>query len=413
MRPGSVAGVRPRSAEGRFAHTATAGQRLVRSVGAVLLFVPATILLSSVLIEAEPALGDLDLNHNDGTGYYREETMVIFLQEIFRRLGGGLAAATDADEAMQPCGNLLSDVIEHVLDETDPRLRALPGYARRLKEPVAVVLRYIEDLVEAVPGDLLCSRSVFASDPRINAFFVSPQHLQEVFSQSAEVRDLFAAHPDAGECWALLCMHRVERRQLGMALVGDAVHGDVMQTTVSFTDHQIVSPGCTEAEARRSLKCCIFNGLLSYVRATASAAKSRSVELETRRKALHTRLRQPAEQQGSDASREALQAEIERLEGELGAEDLRLVSLEERLAFVAQVLGNPAQYLSSSTCSVRLSRLGIKLEGDSADVGYEIPLSEIRIASQAPRVGALVRFPRQELIPQLDLLARADLFLAL
>jgi hypothetical protein len=208
-------------------------------------------------------------------------------------------------------------------------------------------------------------------------------------------------------------MHRVERRQLGMALVGDAVRGDVLQTTVSFTDHQIIAPGCTEVEARRSLKCCVFNGLLSYVRTTVSAAKSRSVELETRRKALHARLRQPAVQQGSDESREALQSEIQRLEGELGTEDLRLVSLEDRLEFVGQVLGNPAQYLSSCTCSIRLSRLGIKLEGDPSEVGYEIPLSEIRIASQPPRVGALVRFPRQELLPQQDLLARADLFLAL
>jgi hypothetical protein len=100
------------------------------------------------------------------------------------------------------------------------------------------------------------------------------------------------------------------------------------------------------------------------------------------------------------------------LERELDGLDLRLGSLREQLDFVADVLERPAQYLASRSCSIHLSRLGIKLEPDAREAGYEVPLSEIQIASQKPRVGVLARFPRAELLPQKDFLVQADLFLA-
>ena len=74
--------------------------------------------------------------------------MVSFLQEVFRRLGGGHEPQAEADASMRACGNLLSDVIEHVIEETDARLRAVPGYARRLKEPLTGAFHHIDGLVE-------------------------------------------------------------------------------------------------------------------------------------------------------------------------------------------------------------------------------------------------------------------------
>ena len=63
-------------------------------------------------------------------------------------------------------------------------------------------------------------------------------------------------------------------------------------------------------------------------------------------------------------------------------------------------------------CSLRLNRQAAKLELGSLGPGHELELSEIHIASHQPRIGALVRFPRGELLPQPDMLKQADLFLA-
>jgi hypothetical protein len=53
------------------------------------------------------------------------------------------------------------------------------------------------------------------------------------------------------------------------------------------------------------------------------------------------------------------------------------------------------------------------LDQGVADSGNQVPLFEIRVASHTPRVGALVRFPRAELLPRQDFVRGADLFLAL
>jgi hypothetical protein len=301
--------------------------------------------------------------------------------------------------------------VDYVVDATEPGMRAVSGYARRLQGPVAEAFRYTDELAETVPGVYECSRTAFSNDPRINAFFVDPRQMQELFSRSKEVRGLFDANPKVEECCALLCMRMEERNGFGCELIGDQVRRDVAQTTVSFFDHRLVSPGCNEEQARRALKCCIFNGLLDYIRQTALAAKGRVTKLESRLNGLRADLRHAGRRAQPPHDQSDLLARIAALEAELAQEQLRLRTPEEQLGFIADVLGNPAQYLTGGERSLRLSRTGIKLEGESSRPGYELRLSEIRIAGDKPRIGALVSFPRRELLAERSFLEQADLFL--
>lgn len=339
-----------------------------------------------------------------------------FLHEMFLRFSGAFKS-WEGEEATEPsCSGAPKQAAEYVVDQIHSRLRFVPGYAGRLTAPVAATFRYIDELVEGVPGTILCSRSAYVEDPRVNAFFADPRHLQEVFSQNEEIRDLFNRDLEATECWALLCMKKKERHQLGMSLVGNRVRKDVMQTVVDFVDHQIYSPAAGEAEARRSLKCCIFNGMLAHIRKRGREEKIRVTEMENRRSFLLAQLHRKIDEKGSESRKELqkeLQKEVDDLGKELAQEIPRLASPEYHLDLVAEVLGNPAQYVSGSLVSIHLSRLGVKLDAKGADIGNEIPLFEIRVASQGTRVGALVRFPRAELLPQQDFVHNADLFLAL
>ncbi len=179
-----------------------------------------------------------------------------FLQSAYSRLVTGAVDGAEPGGDWGACGATLSQAVEHVVDETYPRLRIIPSYGQRLSGPVSKAFHHVDTLVEQIPEAIPCHRSAFVSDTRVNAFFSGPQQLLEVFSQSRDVRELFDTMPDAHECWALLCMRKEERQRFGLALEGDEVRKDVMQTGVSFTDHQLVSPGCTEADARKALKCC-------------------------------------------------------------------------------------------------------------------------------------------------------------
>jgi hypothetical protein len=335
------------------------------------------------------------------------------LQQLFLRTNGADAAVAAAQRVGGSCRHDFSDAVEHVVDQLYGRLRMVPNYARVLKEPIATTFRYIDEVAESIPGPLLCSRATFAEDPRVNAFFVNPQHIQEVFSHSEEVRRLFETNPLADDCWALLCMHKQEHTQPGMALVNDQVQRDVMLTSVSFSDHQVVSPGIDEASARCALKCCMFDGLLAHVRRRATEAKTRTQDIESRLNALKARQRRATQQHDPQYQAAELQEQIEALQQQLMAQDLHLGTIGEHLDFVACALSHPAEFLSTDRCSLRLNRQAVKLETGSTEPGYELELSEIHIASHQPRIGALVRFPRGELLPQPDLLKQADLFLAI
>ncbi len=331
-----------------------------------------------------------------------------FIQDAFRRISG-LDAGTDLLHGLDMSEPDLDRMVEHVIDESYGRLRILPGYLERLRQPVAASFRYIDKLVEELPPPMDCCRSGYLSDARVNAFFSSPDQIAEVFSSSEEVRGLFDQEQAAERCWALVCMRKKESRRFGMELVGDQVRRDVMQTGVSFSDHQILSPAVSESGAKQGLKCCIFNSLLAYIRRRAKTAKENSLELENRLRSLRSQLKD----QQNAAERRELQLRITELEDGLGKQELSLITLDDHLEFIAQVLEHPEQYVSRQAENMRLSKMGVKVKDTDTGSGTEVPVAEIHVACHEPRVAALACFPREELTARQDYLKKADLFLAI
>jgi hypothetical protein len=336
--------------------------------------------------------------------------MKSLVQELFARLRDQPAALSSAGPGASEgaCHASIALAVEHVVDHVSPRLRAAPGYAKVLREPVAAALRHIDAMAELVPGPLTCSRESFAADSQVNAFFVSPGHLREVFSQSREVRQVFDDEPDTDACWALLCMQMKGKSRPGLALVRNQVQRDVMQTTISFCEHQVVAPGRTERDARQALKCCIFNGFLGFTRHRLEEATQR----RDAARILRRRLRQLRTEPGTDHRRVALELELAAAEREIARQDQPIADIAEKLRFVAGILANPSAMMSAIRKPLNLSRLGVQISDSSNEPGYRLVLSEIQIASHAPRVGALVKFPRHELLPAPDFIRQADLFLS-
>ena len=339
-----------------------------------------------------------------------EETLMItaFLQETFRRFSGNFSEWHKQAKIYQSESGVLIQAVEHIVDQTTSQLRAIPGYRRRLKGPVADAFLYIDDLVERIPRSFLCSRSTFSLDPRVRAFFVNPHHLQEVFSQNKDVRKMFDANALADECCALMCMHMKERQKFGVALIGDRTHREVLQTTISFRDHQVYSPGVSEADARRALKCCIFNGILTHIREKLIEAKTSHIEHRKRLSMLRIQLRKAEQQDAIEKEWSVLRMQIEELENTLINAAQRPPTLEDRLAFVSDVLRYADQFISASFQHLHLTHMGIKVDQESKEPAYEFDIAVIRIGNKEPRVAALVRFPRCELLPKPEFLLQTD-----
>ena len=330
------------------------------------------------------------------------------LREAFSRLGREVAAPFGQTGSSHAGNDILAQAVERVVDETSSHLRAVASYRRRLQGPVTDAFRYIDEMVEHMPESFLCSRSAFSADPRVRAFFVSPRHMQEVFSQSKDVRELFDASPQSEECCALVCMQMEQRRKFGVALSGDRVHRDVLQTSVSFTDHQVYTPGANETDARRALKCCIFTGILKYIRDKLIEAKTSDFERRKQLSMLRSQLREADHSPMPEKQETELHRQIEDLENAMKLAALHPSTLEDRFALVTDMLHNASQFVSASFQHLHLSQMGIKVEQEASVPSHELDIAEIKIATREPRVAALVRFPRCELLPKTEFLQNAD-----
>ena len=189
--------------------------------------------------------------------------------------------------------SLLEEAVEGVVDGIEPKIRLVRGYQKKLQPVVATARAYIDALVEQIPGPLFMTPKAFIKDPYVNAFFATPGEVSTVFSASSELREFFARpeNADIDIACGLLCMVEEEKSVLGMELAQGAIRRDVRQTSVNFSDHKVLTPGATEADARLGLKNCIFNALVSHALQHIADLKAQRRELQDQRRILYARLR--------------------------------------------------------------------------------------------------------------------------
>jgi len=349
----------------------------------------------------------------------------LFYDKLVRGINALLSNTTHT-ETERDKEAFIRDAVETVIDATDARIRLVKGYRKKLRNCVGSSLEYVDALVENIPDPIEINKQTFISDPRVNAFFVSVQHMQTSFSRSSELRDFFddPENRNTMESVTLLCMQRGEKKGFGLDLVGGIVRRDVPQTTVSFSDHQVLSPSATEAEARKGLKHCIFNALVTNALERISSLNASKQLFESRKRSLSSQLRRlqsidqglvTPSQSNRDYARKIQNIEKKLAENELNFEHKRvkLVTPEDYLTQVKKTLSHPQRYISLRNVSMKLNRMGVKIREGSAQTGNRIDLAEIKIGKTPRRVVLLARFPRVELLPKEDFLQQANRYLAL
>jgi len=304
----------------------------------------------------------------------------------------------------------VTEALERVVEGTDPAIRFVRGYRRKLHGAITQSLEYTDHLVAQIPSAIEISRTTFVSDPSVNAFFVNVQDLQAVFSTSSEIRDFLEERcdPEVTQCYALLCMHKSEKVVLGMELEGEMLKRDVYQTAVSFSDHRIYAPTPTEAETREGLRQCLFEGLGTYALGRIMNLKLKSHHLQQERQLLQARLRRLHNTSGetcrilpavADAvgETEAIAAKLARIEDALV--NARVGAPRESLTEVHAVFSHPDDFIRIRKSTLKLNKLGIKLDSKSSQPSNVVHLSEVEFGEESPRVVTLAKFPRDELLP--------------
>lgn len=307
--------------------------------------------------------------------------MLRFLSSLFTtpaQRAGGL------DEA------LIEKAIERAVDGTDRRVQAIGQYRKRLRQPVELAVTHVISLVDALPSPVEISPRAFGVDPRLRAFFVSPDHVREVLGGFKTIRDylLDLAGPAPEQIYGLLSMAMEERKVFGVELVGDTLRRDVAQITVNFFNHRYLGPASNELDTRRELKKRAFDFLLEKALERIASECSKRRELDHQRFLLKQKLAtmksgnwglnammSDLERQRPDLA--VLEAEIEVIDGELGQFHTDNLSLDESLACIVDTLSHPADWLASREISLRLDSMGIKIQDSSSAASREIALTEI------------------------------------
>lgn len=311
--------------------------------------------------------------------------------------------------------------IERVVDAANPRLRALPGYGRKLFDAVARSLEYCAELTERIPGPVTLERESWSQDPAVNALFASHDRLRRCITSPAVRAYVKETALETGDCFGILLAMPEVRTQLGTELFGDAIQRDVRQTVVSFADHELLLPAADPGHVREQIKDAILDVLVEIATRDIAEQEGRIAELENRLRIV--RIKQKAVSPmgrgidflGSDsgtrlADYEAASGRIRELERDLADARVGLTSLDDYLERLKVTLLHPERHLSIKVERTRLDRMNVvRTEGeDGAGGGTEIELARGYRGDRAGRVLLLVRFPRAELIPDRDRLAELE-----
>ncbi|MEA3274804.1 MAG: hypothetical protein U9Q81_05835 [Pseudomonadota bacterium] len=340
--------------------------------------------------------------------------LVLFVHEQWSRIKTRSAARRRYETEI----NL---AVERVVDQVNPRLRAVSGYRRKLFPVVERALEHVRELSLQVPGPVRVDRQAWAGDAMINALFGSVKRMRWVLT-GPDVRKYVKEHPIGGDCYAVLAAMPEVRNQLGMELRGETVQRDVRQTAVSFSNHEVALVGEAEQSVREALAHDALELLVSLAVQDIVGQESRIAETEERLRIL--RLKQKVAKSRSrgvelllDESAEHLKEQdelrgrIAELETDLPEVKKGLESLDDYLKRLIALLEHPESHLGLEQVRVRLDRMNIVREGPADSSGSEIEFTRALRGDQPGRVVAIIRFPRSELLEESDRLREVERYL--
>jgi hypothetical protein len=278
--------------------------------------------------------------------------------------------------------SLIKDAIERAVDGTDPWLRAVSGYKKKLRPAVIRAIDHVVALVDGLAPPLEVTPGSYGNDPQLKAFFISTDEMRKVFAGDRSLNEFRAGTDGAtSPVFALLAMEKQEKGAFGVALSGDIVMHDVPQVTVNFNDHRLIDPTVSEGETRRKLMHRAYDHLLSLALRRITCVKGERENLERHRTLLQSRLNLLQRSGlGFDAasSDETMDvAGVEKLLGEIDSQLMELGGddrmLEVYLGILCDVLGRPEEHLWSRQETLFVDRMGIK-HVEAADDAPELSL---------------------------------------
>jgi len=343
---------------------------------------------------------------------------------LFERVTAALFGGRDATADDPAERQLVSDVLELVVEAVEPRCRLNARYQEKLEGSMRKTIAYLREVGREGLEPVLLTRAAWSDDPRLNAFFATADDVPACLGRSNELRAFFddPVNREIQEAHALLGMKKDERTVFAPQLEGDALRHDVAQVTVSFSGHRIIAPSATLAATRREVGRRIIQRLAQVALSRIVALDMKATELREHKAYLGARLRMlnlaRDGMEGIVKDPATIADEIKAAERELkdtvdGYIEAKssLATLDAYIERIRDVFSQPEQHVALTHTPMRINRMGVKVSDSTSGPVNELALAELSIGDNFRGAIAIVRCPRSELPPKEDLIAKAERYL--
>ena len=343
---------------------------------------------------------------------------------VLRLLQSLFSATPDPAGKFDPA--LIRAAIERVVDGTDPRLRMVRHYRKKLWTAVERSIEYVTELVDALPPPVEIRSHSFMTDHRLRALFTSTRHLQEILSFGNELhhyRQRIGGLPT--DLYAMLRTERIEKTVLGIALEGNMIRRDVPQITVNFHNHHVAFPAGSETKTRREVKKRAFDYLIETALDRLVAVRTQKQQLEQQQRQLlqrkikllrgaNTALEPLLDPHTADLSTPAsIDKRLREIEVELGRIRADSATLDDHLAKVVVTLREPEKHLRLDRVSMTLDHMNIKADKTSSRNTSMLTFDDVLLGKGRRITAMFIRFPSDEILPRPDFFDEANRLLYL
>ena len=238
-------------------------------------------------------------------------------------------------------------IVEDFVEATNSKMRAVRGYAHKLRKPVRALLNHVLEIAEGIPPPIELNLDTFRTDPLVNALFVSSKDIDQLLKTDPDVDAYLRTHKkyQIPVLYALLTAHQHEKRTLGVGILGEMFIRDVPQQAINFSSHKIHTPCASSAELSTALKKYLFGRVVALVKQEMTSGMT-SQPIKPNHNSYELRVKS-------------------------------LANPEVYLNTLIEYLEIPANLLSIDKTHLKLSKLGIKLDSDDRQCANEFYIHEL------------------------------------
>jgi hypothetical protein len=238
-------------------------------------------------------------------------------------------------------------VVESFVDASNRKMRAVHHYSQKLRGHVVALYNHVLEVADQIPPTIDLNLEAFETDPLVNALFVNSRDIDKLFNIDHDV-DVYLrshSHSEVPKLYALLTAIKSEKRMLGVGMLGDMLVREVPQEAVNFSSYKINSPCASYEELNFLLRKYLFNCVVALLK-----------------QEMMSRMTPPPMMPRDDSY------------------ELRVKSLANPDIYLGTLIGYleaPNRLLKLEKIHFKLSKLGIKLDGDDRQSANEFDIHEL------------------------------------